>query len=339
MSTPLLYLLIAAMGAGVLWLLFWPERGLFWRWQRSRQITARVLREDALKHIEHGERHKHAATISSVAGALQITENQAASLLADMQTHDLLRLAGDQIYLTPAGREYALHVIRAHRLWERYLAEKTGYTEAEWHDQAHWREHMLSPADLDELAAQLDHPTYDPHGDPIPTASGDWVLLESQPITSLAADEQARIVHLEDEPPAVYAQLVAEGLHPGLEVRMLAQSPQRVRFWAGGDEHLLAPIVAANISVVPLPQDEVLEEICCDSLSSLKTGEEAQVVQISQAVRGLERRRFMDLGILPGTSIKAELTSPGGDPTAYRVRGALIALRREQADLIRVTRN
>ncbi|MCB0153338.1 MAG: ferrous iron transport protein A [Anaerolineae bacterium] len=55
--------------------------------------------------------------------------------------------------------------------------------------------------------------------------------------------------------------------------------------------------------------------------------------------RGAERRRFMDLGILPGTVITAEMISPSGDPTAYRVRGAVIGLRREQANLIQITRN
>jgi Fe2+ transport system protein FeoA len=45
---------------------------------------------------------------------------------------------------------------------------------------------------------------------------------------------------------------------------------------------------------------------------------------------------MMDLGILPGTSIDVEMNSPSGDPTAYKVRGALIALREEQAKLIQV---
>jgi ferrous iron transport protein A len=45
---------------------------------------------------------------------------------------------------------------------------------------------------------------------------------------------------------------------------------------------------------------------------------------------------MLDLGILPGTVITAEFVSPGGDPTAYNVRGALIALRREQAQLITI---
>ena len=59
---------------------------------------------------------------------------------------------------------------------------------------------------------------------------------------------------------------------------------------------------------------------------------------ISPTCRGTERRRFLDLGILPGTAVEAELVSPGGDPTAYRVRGTLLALRAEQAQNIHISR-
>jgi len=47
-----------------------------------------------------------------------------------------------------------------------------------------------------------------------------------------------------------------------------------------------------------------------------------------------QRRRLMDLGVIPGTVVAAEMASPMGDPTAYRIRGALIALRKDQAGLI-----
>ncbi len=49
-----------------------------------------------------------------------------------------------------------------------------------------------------------------------------------------------------------------------------------------------------------------------------------------------ERRRMVDLGILPGTRIENVMPSPLGDPVAYRIRSAVIALRREQAELIEV---
>lgn len=70
------------------------------------------------------------------------------------------------------------------------------------------------------------------------------------------------------------------------------------------------------------------------TLDTLKLGQMATVVALT--CEGPDRRRLMDLGILPGTTIAAELTSPLGDPTAYLVRGALVALRREQARHIQV---
>jgi DtxR family Mn-dependent transcriptional regulator len=339
MLNPLLLLLIAGLVGVVGWWLFWPERGYFWRWQRAQQLTARVLREDALKHLHKFERHNRPATVQSIAGDLQITADNVANLVADMQAHELVKVEGDEIRLTGQGRDYALHILRAHRLYERYLADETGYNEAEWHGRADMHEHTLSPDDVDVLSAQLGHPLYDPHGDPIPAPSGDMVLPDSKPLTLLDTHTSARIVHLEDEPEAVYAQLVVEGLHLGQEVHLLESSPQRVRFWAGGDEHVLAPILAANVSVVPLPKNITIEDRRAEALSNLKLGEEATVTGISPACRGLERRRFMDLGILPGTRIQVDLNSPSGDPMAYRVRGALIALRHEQANMINISRD
>ncbi|WP_433786171.1 FeoA family protein [Actinomycetospora sp. CA-101289] len=52
--------------------------------------------------------------------------------------------------------------------------------------------------------------------------------------------------------------------------------------------------------------------------------------------RGAERRRLMDLGLLPGAAISAELRSPLGDPTAYEVRGTLVVLRDHQARTVHV---
>ena len=327
-------LLIMLLLAAILW----PRRGLLWRSRQVRQQAQRTLTEDVLKHVHRYEMIGRRPTVESVAGVLNITVNQAADILTNMQARDLLWIEGGGFRLTPGGRDYALQVIRAHRLWERYLADETGFVETEWHAMAERREHTLSPTEADTLAAQLGHPTHDSHGDPIPTASGEYVSHGGQPLTAMSLDEPARIVHIEDEPQAVYAQLVAEGLHVGATVRITEMSPQRVRLWADGDEHLLAPIVAENISVVPQPEVAAAEETPGSRLIDLKPGEKGKVLSISRASRGSERRRLMDLGILPDTVIKAEMTSPSGDPTAYRIRGALIGLREEQAKLIHITR-
>ena len=339
MSDPLIALVIGGALAGITVLLFWPERGLVMRWRNARQMSERVLAEDALKHIHKSEMSGQQATLESVAGTMHISRDQAAGLLAQAEANGMVTSEAGPLRLTPDGRNAALHIIRAHRLWERYLADQTGFDEAQWHEQAERIEHSLQPAETDALAASLGYPTHDPHGDPIPDATGQFVSHGGQPFTAIALDQPAQIVHIEDEPEALYAQLVAEGLYPGMIVRMVEATPKRVRFWANGDEHVLAPILAANISVVPLTQAmaaEVDDEV--ETLADLKLGERGEVRAILPRCRGAERRRFMDLGILPGTVIAAEMISAGGDPTAYRIREALIALRSEQARMIQITR-
>lgn len=64
-------------------------------------------------------------------------------------------------------------------------------------------------------------------------------------------------------------------------------------------------------------------------LSELKTGERAFVARID--LEGPQRRRLLDLGLVPGTAVSVEFASPLGDPRSYRVRQALIALRDDQA--------
>jgi DtxR family Mn-dependent transcriptional regulator len=114
-----------------------------------------------------------------------------------------------------------------------------------------------------------------------------------------------------------------------MPLRLLSRDERRLLFWAGGDEHVLAPMVAANIFVKPIEEEP--EPVDGEQLKSLAIGESAQVIGLAPSLRGAERRRMMDLGLLPGTTVRAENTGAGGSPTAYRIRGALIALRDEQA--------
>lgn len=308
----------------------WASKRPYWQYRLFRE---RVRIEDALKHFHHCEYLALAATLDSLSGALKISPSEAADLVARLETLGLLRSTANGCELTAEGRRCALRVIRVHRLWERYLAERTGVAETDWHEKADRWEHRLSEDQANALAAELGDPRYDPHGAPIPTASGDVAPAQGEPLTSLSVGQLATIVHVGDKPAAVYAQLVAQGLSVGTRVRVLEVSPERVRFEADGEEQVLAPVVAANVSVIKLAMSE---QAPAQRLSRLKLGERSKVLGILPACRGLQRRRLLDLGLVPGTVVEAKLQSPSGDPTAYHVRGALIALRKQQADLIRI---
>lgn len=316
--------------------LVWPERGLIWRWLDRNQRVERVLIEDALKYIYKCERREQLPTLESVAGMLSVSMDRATGILDQTRQRGLVSMQGDQFILTDSGRKIALQIIRAHRLWERYLADSTGFTEQEWHQKAEKLEHRTSAEDADRLSARLGRPTHDPHGDPIPSRQGDLVGHDGQPLTTLEEGTLARIVHIEDEPEMVYAQIVAEGLHPHMTIRVDEKSDQRLRLWSGEQEFILAPMLAANLSVVPVQEGDIDQISRGIRLHDLEEGQEGKVLDISPQIRGLDRRRLLDLGVLPGTVVKAEMVSPGGDPTAYRIRETLIALRQEQARHIRV---
>ncbi len=333
MIDPLSALLIALAVLAIVVILFWPGKGIYALYRNAKRNTSRVLIEDALKHFYDYEERNVECTLSSVAGHLSVSGDDAAQLISKLQSMGLIESRREGIKLTPAGRSYALRIIRVHRLWEKYLADVTSVNEAEWHLNAEEKEHLISAEEVEILAGQLGNPVYDPHGDPIPTKEGYIPKRKGVPLTSLKNGEFGRITHIEDEPQAIYTQLVAERLYPGIQVRIIDNSKNRIMFEANGEECVLAPLFAENVQVIPLRRQE---EITTNfkTLSSLKKGEQAVVAGISKACHGPQRRRLMDLGVVPGTVVTAELESIGHDPVAYNIKGATIAIRRKNADQI-----
>jgi DtxR family Mn-dependent transcriptional regulator len=317
--------------------LFWPSYGFIWQLRKLNRTNHKVLIEDALKHLYHQEYKNRIATLESLSGALGINRDHTAKLLTKLEVLGLITSRQNGFALTADGRSYALRIIRVHRLWERYFADETGLAATEWHAEAERREHITTPEEAEALAVQMGNPLLDPHGDPIPTLNGELPQQQDMPLTDLPTGELGRIVHIEDEPAIIFAQLAAQGLYPGMVIRVQDKSAERIQFIANGEEVRLAPVAAANVSVTALSNgDEMVGPH--ESLSDLALGESGVVVGISKNCRGLQRRRLMDLGIVPGTAVSAELSSASGNPKAYNIRGALIALRRDQANLVYIHR-
>jgi DtxR family Mn-dependent transcriptional regulator len=145
------------------------------------------------------------------------------------------------------------------------------------------------------------------------------------------------IVHLGDEPREVFEVLNRAGLSPNMPVRVLEKESGEVRFEASGEVHSVPAVVARSITVEALPGAE-LEEQGGGTLDQAGEGETVRVLGIHSGLQGPQRRRLLDLGLVPGTLVEPELVGPGGDPVAYRIRGALIALRKDQSRWIQVDR-
>ncbi|MDT8368564.1 MAG: iron dependent repressor, metal binding and dimerization domain protein [Longimicrobiales bacterium] len=335
MIDPLLALSVFAIVVIAIALLTWPTHGLAARLRRGRRAAERVRMEDALKHLFKCEYRDRPATLVSVAGALEASQAVAAETLAKLREVGLVERA-DVLRLTGDGRTYALRIIRTHRLWERYLADRTGVAPGEWHERAERQEHHLSEEEVDRLDARLGRPRYDPHGDPIPTSSGELVRASGRPLTDLAPGASGVITHLEDEPRELYDRLLAAGLSPRMRVKVLEAEGDGVTLEVAGSRVTLDAMAAGNVTVEPRARVGD-DPVAYATLDDVPRGGSAVVGGIAPACTGAQRRRLLDLGIVPGTRIVAEMPSPTGDPIAYRIRGALIALRRDQQRWIRVS--
>ncbi len=307
-------------------------------WPLGRQPgkRLRVQTEDALKHIHSHGQAGWSPTLESLAGAVQVSPDAAAALADRMERQQLVQCGPLGVELTEKGRRYALQVIRTHRLWEQYLAEETGVSQAEWHAHADQMEHLLTPAQVEALARRMGNPAYDPHGDPIPTAGGRVGEPPGKPLSLFEPPTVVRVVHIEDEPEALYRQLLPLDLQPGMILRIVEHTPSGIVVDTGLASQCIPVLAAGNVSVQldersdrPVPLGR--------RLSEFPLGAAAVVTDLGPSCRGVERRRLLDLGLVPGTRVVAELASPAGDPIAYRIRGALIALRRDQARMIFVS--
>jgi ferrous iron transport protein A len=69
-------------------------------------------------------------------------------------------------------------------------------------------------------------------------------------------------------------------------------------------------------------------------LSKLEPGKRAFVLDISSNEK--TRRRLQDIGLIMGTEVSCVQKSPLGDPKAYLIRGAVIALRHEDSSCVKV---
>lgn len=313
------------------------RRSLAGWWRRLWETRRRVLAEDALKHIHTTNLGNRPVSPDSLAAALRISPRATATLIENLQAQGWLRSGGDNLSLSADGARLAVQVIRAHRLWERYLVDEARMPLSDVHAEAERREHARTPEELDALEAAMGYPRTDPHGDPIPTAGGELEEPAAQAVTDWPLDTLARIVHLEDEPPAIFAQIAAEGLRPGQTIRVIEADAKRVVLSSEEDTHVLAPVVAANIFVTSVDKED--EHAPCPRLTSLKLGQRATVRELDETLRGFTRRRLLDLGLTPGVTVTAEMTGIFRDPVAYRVRGTLIALRREQARYVLIDVN
>ena len=124
------------------------------------------------------------------------------------------------LLLTEKGRKKALLTIRRHRLWEVFLVEKLNYNWDQVHELAEQLEHIEAKDLSDRLEVFLNHPSFDPHGDPIPDKNGKIRNRTSIPLASCVAGHSYTVINLADTSDAFLEYLGKMNIKPGTKIRL-----------------------------------------------------------------------------------------------------------------------
>ncbi|MCX7712421.1 MAG: FeoA domain-containing protein [Chthoniobacterales bacterium] len=300
-----------------------------------RKFGESEILENGLKYLHwlEYEASQEGIGIEELARQLGLDEKAVVELVRRLEEKNFCQVLDKKILLTEDGRRRAREILRAHRLYETYLARRTAYPSEEWHERAEFAEHRLTPKEADAIADELNHPRFDPHGDPIPTRFGDLPPLRGVSLTEAPVGKILEVVHIEDEPIEVWQKCADSGVVPGTRLKILQKSDNFIQIEFEGKRALFEVWIALRIRVVLV---ECSSEASADvfPLSQLEVGSGGIIVGLSASCRGATRFRLLDLGFVAGSKVRAEFSSFWGSPVAYRIRGTLIALREEQASQV-----
>jgi DtxR family Mn-dependent transcriptional regulator len=183
--------------------------------------------ENYLKAIYHlGKQGVNAVSTNAIAEKMDTKASSVTDMIKKLAEKDLVDYIKYQgVSLTKEGRLTAASVIRKHRLWEVFLVEKLHFSWDEVHDVAEQLEHIQSKKLINELDAFLDHPTHDPHGDPIPDKDGNISKTDKIILSQLQAGEHCICIGVNDSSADFLKYLDKHHIALGTPIQIISKEP------------------------------------------------------------------------------------------------------------------
>jgi len=156
--------------------------------------------ENYIKAIFHLQEKTGTVTTNALANTLQTKPASVTDMLKKLKTKKLVHYEPYQGFrLSQEGRKVAIDIIRRHRLWEYFLAEKLNFDWNEVHEVAEHLEHVSSKKLIDKLDEYLGHPKFDPHGDPIPDSNGKMKISKQLHLAETEFDRPVTVTYVSNQ--------------------------------------------------------------------------------------------------------------------------------------------
>jgi DtxR family Mn-dependent transcriptional regulator len=213
-----------------------------------------ISKEDYLKAI-YNEVTVSSKTVSTaqLAGKLSVSNSATCDMAKKLADQGLIVYAKYKgIDLTSKGKKIALDIIRRHRLWELFLMKVLDLSWSEVHDEAEKLEHQTSNYLINKIDDFLDHPDFDPHGDPIPKRNGELPdLPKFISLKDCEVGKKYKIIRVNDENNEIIEYFTKLGLLLHKEITVIEKLSFDNTIFIQDDDtnHTLSEKVADKLSV------------------------------------------------------------------------------------------
>lgn len=277
--------------------------------------------EDYLKAIFHLGRSGQSVTTQALADRMEVSPASVTKMLKRLAEVRLVEYEKYQgVHLTESGRRVAVEILRHHRLLELFLTRALGYTWDEVHDEAELLEHFISEKLEARIAELLGHPSFDPHGAPIPTLDGELPQSDHSRLGEQELYVPYEVSRVSDSDAEALKELATLCIVPAITVTLLGRPPEGLyHLRVGRREVLCPPALCARVWTRP-------ERAMRVTADQMVCGEHAVI----HLLRGGQQREIGALGIGPEKPL--ERTEKG-----FSSQGEGLALTTEQARSVIVT--
>ncbi|MEA4917414.1 metal-dependent transcriptional regulator [Proteiniphilum sp.] len=151
-------------------------------------------KENYLKNIYMIDEETGVISLSQLARRLHVSVPTVNSMVKKLDDDGYVIYEKYQpVRLTDKGKKEAALIVRKHRIIEMFLVEKMNFGWEEVHDIAEQIEHVNSEIFFERMSEMLNHPSFDPHGSPIPNQNG---TVTPENYTRLSDAENGSVVIL-----------------------------------------------------------------------------------------------------------------------------------------------